>query len=70
MVSSIKWKILGIVRGKPASNYCRFCLTEKIFIIKSIGGNRVLTKRSEFANQCRHQNKYLTENVKLKDSMD
>ena len=33
IVPSIKWKILHIVRGKPASNYCRLCLTENFFII-------------------------------------
>ena len=70
IVPSIKWKILRIVRGKPTSNYCRLCLTEKFFIINSIGDNRVLNKRSEFVNKCRHQNKYLIKNVKLKDSID
>ena len=70
IVPSIKWKILRIVRGKPASNYCRLCLTEKFFIINSIGDNRVLNKRSEFISKYRHQNKYLIKNVKLEDSMD
>ena len=59
IVPSVKWKILRIGRGKPTSNYCRLCLTEKFFIINSIGDNRVLVKRSEFINKCRHQNKYL-----------
>ena len=45
-------------------------LTGKFFIINFIGNNRVLNKRSEFINKCRHQNKYLIKNVKLKDSMD
>ena len=70
IVLSIKWKILRIACGKPTSNYCRLCLTEKFFIINSIGDNRVLNKRSEFVNKCRHQNQYLIKNVKLKDSMD
>ena len=43
---------------------------EKFFIINSIRDNRVLNKRSEFINKCRHQNKYLIKNVNLKDSMD
>ena len=54
MVTSIKWKILSIVRGKPTSNYCRLRLTLKFFIINSTGDNRVLNKRSEFVNKCRH----------------
>ena len=70
IVPSIKRNIIRIVRGKPTSNYCRLCLTEKFFIINSIGDNRVLNKRSEFVNKCRHQNEYLIENLKLKDSMD
>ena len=70
IIPSIKWKILRIVRGKPISNCCRLCLTEKFFIINSIQDNRVLNKRSEFVNKCRHQNKYLIKNVKLKVSMD
>ena len=41
--------------GKPTSNYCRLCLTEKIFIINSIGNNPVFDKRSEFINKCRHK---------------
>ena len=31
IVPSIKWKILSIVHGKPASNYCRFCLRMTAF---------------------------------------
>ena len=42
IVTSIKWKILRIVRGKPKSNSCRLCLTEKLFIINSIEDNRDL----------------------------
>ena len=58
IVPFIKWKILRIVCGKATSNYCRLCLTEKFFIINSIG------------DKFRHQNKYLIKNVKLKDSID
>ena len=46
IVPSIKWKLLRIVRVKPTSSYCRLYLTEKFFIINSIGDNRVLNKRS------------------------
>ena len=66
-VFSIKWKTLRY--KKPTSNYCRLSLTEKLFIIKSIGDNRVLNKRSEFVNKYRNQNNYLIKNMKLKDSM-
>ena len=42
----------------------------RVLRVNSIGDNRVLNKRSEFANKCRQQNKHLIKNVKVKDSMD
>ena len=51
---SIIWNTLRIVRGKTAIIYCRLSLTEKFFIVNSIWDNRVLNKRSEFVNKCRH----------------
>ena len=42
----VKWKILRIVQGKSARNCYRLCLTENLFIIYSIGVNRVFNKRS------------------------
>ena len=62
--------MLRIVCGKPTSNYCRLCLTKKLFIINSIEDNLLLNERSEFVNKCRNQNTYLIKNVRLKDSMD
>ena len=35
-----------------------------------IGNNRVLNKRSESVNKCRHQNKCFVKNVKLEGSME
>ena len=55
----MRWKMLCIVHSKPTSNYCRLRVTEKIFIINFIGDNRVLNKRFEFDNKCRHQYKCL-----------
>ena len=42
----------------------------RVLRVNSIGDNGVLNTRSEFVNKCRHQNKDLIKNVKLKDSMD
>ena len=70
IVPTTGWKMLRIVCGKPTSNYCRLCLTKKLFIINSIEDNLLLNKRSEFVNKCRNQNKYLIKNVRLKDSMN
>ena len=69
IVTSVKWKTLRIVRGKSTRKYYRLCLTERSFIINSIGDNRLLHKRSEFVNKCRHQNKCLIKNVKLKKTV-
>ena len=43
-------------------------LTEKLFISNATGDDKCLSKKTEFINKCRHQNKLLLKNVK--DSMD
>ena len=43
---------------------------EKLYINNSIGDERLLNKKSEFVNKCRHQDKLLLKNLSLKDSMD
>ena len=41
-------------------------LTEKYFILNALGNCRLLNKKSEFVNKCRHENKLLN----IKDSKD
>ena len=50
IVTSIKWKIY-IIRGRPASTYCRLCLAGRFFMINSIRDNQALQKRFEPADQ-------------------
>ena len=64
VVPSIKWKILRIVCGKPTSNFCRLCLTEKFFTLILLGIIEFSTKGLYFLMQT--PNKYLIKNVKLK----
>ena len=35
----------------------KLCLTEKYFILNDLGDNKLLNKKSEFVNKCRHLNK-------------
>ena len=67
-IPSIKWKIVKIVYSKATSSFYKLFLTEKLFILNALGDDKFLNKKTEFINQCRHQNKSLLKNVK--DSMD
>ena len=58
------------MHAKPRFNFCRLCLTEKLYINNSIGDERLLKKKSEFVNKCRHQDKLLLKKLSLKNSMD
>ena len=51
-------------------NYCKLCLFEKRFLIKSLGNPKVLSKKSESKSKCRYCNKYLIKNVTRNDSID
>ena len=50
---SIKWSIVEKV------DRCPLCLPEKLHLIEYFDDTRLLNKRSEFINHCRHQNKLL-----------
>ena len=66
---SIKWSIVKRVNSTPNKSFCKLCLMEKLFIIKSLDDNNMLNKRSELISKCRHQNKTLLCNFK-NDSND
>ena len=67
-IHTIVWSIVKKVYGKTRSDFCKLCLTEKYFILKALGDEKLLNKKSEFINKCRHQNRLLLKNVK--DSND
>ena len=42
---SIKWKIVKIVYSKATSSFCKLCLTEKLFILNTLGDDNCLNKK-------------------------
>ena len=56
--------------GKTEIDRSPFCLAEKLHLIEYFDDIRLLNKRSEFINQCRHQNKLLLKSLKRNNSMD
>ena len=65
---SIEWKILK--NAKPyvnGSKRCNLCLTEKLEILNGLP-SELLNKRSELVSKCRHENKFLLRNLKVKTS--
>ena len=67
MTPTISWEIAAVIRGEARIDYCKLCLTEKLFIIKSIDNNQLLNKESELVNTCRH-NKLLLKSLKTNHS--
>ena len=61
----ISWKILKkVTQLKNGNKMCRLCVTEAALIMKDKKDQ--LNKRNEIMNKCRHQNKFLLKNWKLK----
>ena len=63
-IPSVKWSVIKNVNSKASANYCKLCLMEKLYIIKSLDNKDMLNTRSELISKCRHQNKYLLKNFK------
>ena len=64
-VPTVKFSIAKCVKGKSLINNCSLCLSEKLFIIRSLNDVNMLNKKSEFISKCRHINKRLL--IKVKD---
>ena len=45
-------------------SYCKLCLSEKFYIIKSLNVPNLLNRKSELVNTCRHQSKLLLKSFK------
>ena len=61
----IKWSIIKCTHGhNSVRKSCSLCLYEKFLICKFHDSSRLISKRSELASKCRHQNKYILRNVK------
>ena len=67
---TINLSIVAKVKGSTKVNYCPLRLTEKYRLIEYFNDIRLLNKKSEFINACRHQSKLLLKNLKRNDSMD
>ena len=74
IIPEISWDIFAQVNSKTRINFCLLCLTEKLKIIDVFDDPRLLNKKSELVNTCRHQNKLLLKsfkrNSRTNDSMD
>ena len=61
----LKWSILKSVPAySNITNRCLLCLQEKFEIISYKNTEELLNKKSELISKCRHQNKFLLENIK------
>ena len=58
-IPTIKWSIVRKTHGNIKSDFCKLCLTEMYFILNDLGDDKLLNKKPEFVNKCRHQNKLL-----------
>ena len=62
----IEWSIVKRVPPyQCGSKICQLCLAEKMSILQADKKN-LLNKRSELVSKCRHINKFLLKNVRLK----
>ena len=41
----MEWKIVTIVYSKATSSFCKLCLTEKLFILNTLGDADCLDKK-------------------------
>ena len=68
------WEMIAQVYANTRVNFCVLCLTEKLKIIDVFDDPRLLNKKSELVNTCRHQLKLMLKSFKRNsrnnDSMD
>ena len=67
-VPTIKWCIVRKINGIAKSDFFKLRLTEKYFILNDLIGNKLLNKKSEFANKYRDQK--IISSVLCEDSMN
>ena len=61
---TIKFSIAKRVKGNTFINNCKFCLSEKTFIMRNLDNVNLLNKRSEVISKCRHITKRVLNRVK------
>ena len=62
-IKSMKWDIMLIVHGTLKGGVCKFCLTEKFWLLKHFNDEHLLNKKPEFIRKCRHENKLLVKSA-------
>ena len=67
---TINWSIVAKLKGSTKINYYPLCLTEENDLTEYFNDIRLLNKKTEFINACRHQSKLLLKNLKRNDSID
>ena len=63
----------SIVKGgnsKTSAKFCKLCLTEKFYIIRSLDDKNFPIKKAELVNKFRRQKKLLLSNVKRNDTIN
>ena len=60
----ISWEIAAVIRYAVRIDYCNLCLSENLFIMKSLDNSYLLNKKSELVNTYRHKNKLLLKSLK------
>ena len=60
----VTWKVAAKVFSETKVNFCQLCLTGKVFIKNALNDSRLVNKKSELINTCRHQNKLLLKSLK------
>ena len=58
IVATIKLKIMKTIKNKVSCNYCKLCLTEKLYITETLEDKNVLIKKPDLVSKCRHQKKF------------
>ena len=65
----VPWEIAAKVYSKTKIDYCKLCLTEKLFIINCFNDHRLLNKKSELAIHVDIEISYCSNSLKIKREM-
>ena len=62
IIATIKWNVMS-VHELPKGGICKFCLTDKFWLLKDFNDEHLFNKKLEFISKCRHENKLLVKSV-------
>ena len=61
---TIRWKVLGHVKGLTKKEFGNLCLSQKFWLIKYLDDVNLFNKKSEFISKCRHEKKLMISSLK------